>query len=106
MDRPVRAQGNALVHDAALGGALPGLRVAEEEQVAGAHVLEGDPLRARYLAGLGGGRAAADTVARRQPGGLEDPPREARAVVTPVGLAAIERRPRVGLAAPDVGHAD
>src|SRR4051812_33454278 len=87
-------------------GALPDLGVTEEQQVAGAHIGQRDAPRARDLARLLRGRAAVDAPPGGQARELEDAPGEARAVIAAMRLAAEVARARVGLAAPDVGHAD
>ena len=73
----------------------------------GADLVQAQPRALADLARHLGRGAAADVRSRRVPGDLERAPDEARAVVAAVDLrAVVVVGGAVGLAAPDVGHAD
>src|SRR5579875_3034521 len=60
VDRPLRAERDALVDDVRVGGRRVELRGAEEQQVAGLHVPQVDALALGYFARLFGGGAPED----------------------------------------------
>jgi hypothetical protein len=106
VDHPVLRQRDADVVDAALGRLGPERGRAEEQQVPRAHVREAEALALADLACHLSRGAPADARAGRVPGQLEDAPDEPRAVIAAVRLVAEGARDGVGLAAPDVRHAD